>query len=285
LMDPIFYYSEQGKWKQPYAPHDLGFYPIAHGKFPQEKMPIEESGNMLIMTTAIAEVDGNASYAQKHWKILTKWTKFLLKNGMDPKNQLTTDDFAGKTTHNANLSVKAIMGLACYGKLAGMLGKKNIEHTYIDTARWMAKKWIRLDQEGNHFKLTFDRSHTWSQLYNQVWDKILHLNIFPKWVGKKEVAYYLTKLNKYGLPLDSRHTYSKSDWSTWTATMADNLPTFERFITPLYGYVNNTPERVPMSDWFQTTNAKKVGFQARSVVGGYFIKMLDEKLNNKFKSR
>lgn len=279
LMDPIFHYSTNGMWTQPYAPHDLGFYPIANGKFPQEKMPIEESGNMLIMTAAIAEVEGNASYAREHWKILTKWTKFLLKNGMDPKNQLSTDDFAGKTTHNANLSIKAIVGLACYGKLAGMLGHKKLERTYIDTARWMAQKWIRLDQEGNHFKLTFDRSHTWSQLYNQVWDKVLHLNIFPKWVARKEIAFYLTKLNKYGLPLDSRHTYTKSDWTTWTATMAQKKGTFEQFIDRLYAYVTHTPSRVPMSDWYQTTNAKQMGFQARSVVGAYFIKMLDAKLN------
>ncbi|HKI46089.1 MAG TPA: DUF4965 domain-containing protein [Balneolales bacterium] len=284
LMDPIFYDCESGRWTAPYSPHDLGTYPVANGRRAdqEEAMPIEESGNMLIMTAAISSVDGNASYAREHWKVLTKWADFLLKNGMDPKNQLTTDDFAGRSAHNANLSVKAIMGIASYGRVAGMLGKTNIEKKYIDTARRMALKWIKLDREGDHYKLTFDRPGTWSQKYNLVWDKILNLNIFPKDVSRTEVAYYLTKQNRYGLPLDSRATYTKSDWITWTATLSNNKSTFEKFIDPLYKYVTETPSRVPMSDWFQTTNAKKVGFQARSVVGGYFIKMLDQKMESKY---
>ncbi|HEX5554453.1 MAG TPA: DUF4965 domain-containing protein [Chitinophagaceae bacterium] len=279
LMDPIFYYCESGHWTKPYSPHDLGTYPVANGRKVEEAMPIEESGNMLIMAAAVSHADGNADYVGKHWDVLTRWAAFLLKNGMDPKNQLTTDDFAGRSAHNANLSVKAIMGLACYGKMAGMLGKKDVEKEYMDTARRMARKWISLDQEGDHYKLTFDRPGTWSQKYNLVWDKVLKLHIFPEDVAPRAIAYYLTKQNTYGLPLDSRATYTKSDWINWTATLAKDKATFERFIGPLYKYVTETPTRVPMSDWYETTNAKKQGFQARSVVGGYFIKALDDKWN------
>jgi hypothetical protein len=279
LMDPIFYYCESGHWTKPYSPHDLGTYPVANGRKVEEAMPIEESGNMLIMAAAVSHADGNADYVGKHWDVLTRWATFLLKNGMDPKNQLTTDDFAGRSAHNANLSVKAIMGLACYGKMAGMLGKKDVEKEYMDTARRMARKWISLDQEGDHYKLTFDRPGTWSQKYNLVWDKVLKLHIFPEAVAPRAIAYYLTKQNTYGLPLDSRATYTKSDWINWTATLAKDKATFERFIGPLYKYVTETPTRVPMSDWYETTNAKKQGFQARSVVGGYFMKALDDKWN------
>ena len=278
MLNPIFYYCESGRWTKQFAPHDLGTYPIADGQTYGGDMPIEESGNMLLLTAAIAQVEGNANYAEHHWKVLTTWAKYLLKNGFDPKDQLCTDDFAGPSAHNANLSIKAILGIAAYGKLAGILGEPKIKTKYMSAARLMAKKWIQVDQDGNHFRLEFDKPGTWSQKYNLVWNQLLDLNIFPKSVAKEEVAYYLTKQNKYGLPLDSRKTYTKSDWIMWTASLAADKATFEKFIAPEYRAFNESPSRVPMTDWYETTNARQVGFQARSVVGGYFMEMLKIKL-------
>jgi hypothetical protein len=278
MLNPVFYYVESGHWTRPWAPHDLGTYPIANGRKKEESMPVEETGNMLILSAAISEVDGNASYAKKHWKPLTQWAHYLLQFGMDPKYQLTTDDFAGRTAHNANLSLKAIMGIASYGEMARMLGKKMLATTYVDTARYMAKEWIKKDKEGNHYKLTFTRDSSWSQKYNLVWDKVFDWNIFPDKVAQKAIAFYLTKQNKYGLPLDNRATYTKSDWINWTATLADNKATFEKFIAPMFKAFSETKDRVPMADWYQTTDASKEGFQARSVVGGYFMKMLQVKM-------
>ncbi|MFZ1290481.1 MAG: DUF4965 domain-containing protein [Melioribacteraceae bacterium] len=278
MLNPIFYYSENGKWQKEFAPHDVGTYPIANGQTYGGDMPIEESGNMLILSAAIAHIEGNANYAQKHWETLKTWADYLLANGLDPENQLCTDDFAGHFAHNTNLSIKAILGIASFGKLSVMLGYKDLSEKYIKSAEEMAVKWEQMAFDKDHYKLTFDQSGTWSQKYNLVWDKLLDFNLFDQKIFDKEIEYYLTKQNEYGLPLDNRKTYTKSDWIIWTATLTQNDETFKEFINPLYKFVNETHDRVPMTDWFETTNAAQVGFQARSVVGGYFIKMLKDKL-------
>ena len=278
LMNHIYYYSESGRWTKPFPAHDVGTYPQANGQTYGGDMPIEEAGNMLVLTAAVCTMDGSAAYAEKHWDTLTTWTDYLVEKGLDPENQLCTDDFAGHFAHNANLSVKAIVGIACYGRMAGMLGKHDVAEKYTAKARELAKEWVKMADDGDHYRLTFDKPGTWSQKYNLVWDKLLNLNVFPEEVAPKELAYYLTKQNRYGLPLDNRETYTKADWIVWTATMADDRATFERFIDPMYDFMNQTVDRVPMSDWFFTDKPNRRGFMARAVVGGYWIKMLEPKI-------
>lgn len=248
-------------------------------------MPVEESGNMLILVDAVVRAEGSAQLAKRYWPQLTKWAEYLREHGLDPENQLTTDDFAGHVAHNANLSIKAIDALAAYADLAHLLHNDAVAKEYQATAKEMSGRWVVMAAEGDHYKLAFNSPETWSQKYNLVWDDLLDYHLFPKSVREAEMTLYMKKLNRYGLPLDSRADYTKLDWSVWTATLASSPEQFNAMIDPIYRWMNETPTRVPLTDWYDTKNGKQVGFQARSVVGGVFIKALaDKKLTEKWRS-
>jgi hypothetical protein len=272
---PILTYASSWHWKFPSAPHDLGTYPLARGTDDGgEFMPVEESGNMLILCDAIAKADGNANFVTPWWPKLTQWAKYLEQYGLDPENQLCTDDFMGHLAHNANLSVKAILGLAAYGDLCRRRGETAESDRYAKQARADAEHWLTAAGEGEHYKLAFDKPDTWSQKYNLVWDRILGLNVFPPEVARKETAYYKQMMQRYGVPLDSRTHLTKTEWSVWVATLADNQADFERFISPIYDYLNTTPTRLPLVDIYVTDRIDGDSDRARPVVGGIFIKML-----------
>ncbi len=271
-LRPVLDYASLPRWPWPYAPHDLGKYPLANGqlygggeKSEENQMPVEESGNMLIMLAALAEAEHDGSFAKKYWPVLTKWEQYLEKNGLHPGNQLSTDDFAGHLANNTNLAIKAILGIAGYERL---------EDASQAPAKTMANAWAAEADAGTHYRLTFDNPASWSQKYNLVWDKVLGFHIFDDNVTKKEIAFYETKQNAFGLPLDNRATYTKLDWVIWTATLAGNQKDFLTIAEPAWKFANETSDRVPLSDWYETMDGRHRGFQARSVVGGVYMKML-----------
>jgi hypothetical protein len=281
---PFMNYAASERWKFPFAPHDLGTYPKANGQVygdgergVNNQMPVEESGNLLCLFAAVAQVDGNADFAKLYWKQLEQWANYLKEKGFDPENQLCTDDFAGHLAHNVNLSAKAICGLGAFAKLCEMRGDHARADEYHKLAAEFAQRWVKEADDGDHYRLAFDRPGTWSQKYNLVWDRVLGLNLFPASVARKEMDFYRKTQNEFGLPLDNRKTYTKLDWITWTATLTENREDFEALIAPIVHFINQTPDRSPLTDWYQTKTARKVGFTARSVVGGVFMEMLYDK--------
>lgn len=169
---------------------------------------------------------------------------------------------------------KLILGVLALSVCSPVVAQNNkkVKTTFQTSREWKATI------DGDHYRLTFDKPGTWSQKYNLVWDKVLGLNIFDPKIAETEIAYYLNKMNTYGLPLDSRETYTKTDWVMWTAALSDNQATFRKFVTPMHKFMNETIDRVPMSDWVFTDKPNYRGFKARSVVGGYYLRMLENRL-------
>jgi hypothetical protein len=276
-LAPVLNYAASSHWKFPNAPHDLGTYPVVMGRDDGgEGMPVEESGNMLLLCDAIAQAEGNADFVAPWWPQLTQWAVYLEKYGLDPENQLCTDDFMGHLAHNANLSVKAILALAAYGDLCRMRGDAQGAARYARLAKDDARHWMKAAAEGDHYRLAFDKPKTWSQKYNLVWDRILGLGVFPPSVAAEEFAYYKKVIQPYGVPLDSRTRLTKTDWSLWSATLAERQSDFQALVSPIYDYLDATTARSPLVDSYVTDNLHSDGMHARPVVGGIFIKMLTD---------
>jgi len=295
MLRPIYKFAASDAWTYDYAPHDAGRYPLVTGQVyglnretgelkHHMQMPVEECGNMIIMETNIAIADGNADFARTHFDTLKGWCEYLIEYGDDPENQLCTDDFAGHLAHNCNLSLKAIMGIVGMSILSEMLGNKVESEKYMAIAKEKAASWCeRAENPDGSYRLTFDKEGSFSMKYNMVWDKIWGTGVFGEKVFKKEIASNLTKINDYGMPLDSRCDQTKSDWLVWTATMAKTQSEFKKFITPLWNFYNETPDRLVMTDWYDTVSGTQIGFIHRTVQGGLFIKMLDESKKLKIK--
>ncbi len=285
MLRPVFKYADTDVWFYDFAPHDAGCYPIvngqvySHGTCAQWQMPVEECGNMLVTTAAVAAAEKDASFAKENWTALEKWCAYLLKEGYNPGNQLCTDDFAGHLAHNCNLSLKAIMGIASFGLLCKMTGRTDDAEKYMEAARKMAADWQKDTADGDGtYRLAFDQPGTYSMKYNVIWDQLFGTGLFPAEIFKKELQINLDKhANPYGLPLDNRADYTKSDWLIWTACLSDEKADFDNLADRLWQAYNASESRVPMTDWYDTKTAKMIGFQHRTVQGGLFMKVLMER--------
>ena len=284
MIRPIYEYVRSGKWPYEFAPHDLGTYPILNGQVygsgfkMSMQMPVEECGNMLIMTAAVTKAVGSKKLFTEYRDIADRWAKYLSEFGADPDNQLCTDDFAGHLAHNCNLALKSIVALAAYSRLCKIAGDNDKAQYYEELAKKNAAEWAEKAAVGDGtYRLTFDNRDTFSMKYNAVWDGIFGLNIFPDNMWTDEINGYEKHFNPYGLPLDSRSDCTKSDWMIWTATLSDNQEFFKKTVDALWLNYNLSPSRVPLNDLFSTVTSLQIHFQHRSVQGGMFIRLLKDK--------
>ncbi len=289
MLRPVMDYAYSDEWTPDYAPHDLGEYPLLNGQLygvtrnpdgtvvidHNMQMPVEECGNMIILFAAICDADNNTDFVAEHIDTLRTWCKYLIKYGLDPEHQLCTDDFAGHMAHNVNLSIKAIMGIAAYSRILKRLSIDGESEEMMQKAREYAKSVVtRAANTDGSYRLAYDKPDSFSLKYNAVWDKIWKTNLFPKEFYEGEIKRYKKETLPYGVPLDSREKYTKSDWLLWVASIADNKEDFTALVDPMWNAFNTMRTRVPMSDWYYCDTSDSCMFQNRTVQAGLFIRLM-----------
>eukprot|EP00754_Rhynchopus_humris_P047400 Rhum_TRINITY_DN6990_c0_g1::Rhum_TRINITY_DN6990_c0_g1_i1::g.21432::m.21432 len=288
LLVPVLEYAQsdtfkygKGVWyNRTYAPHHLGTWPNCYlPESKQENMPVEETGNLILMITGIAKKQQSTAWLKPYWGLLQQYGDYLVSALPDPGNQLCTDDFEGPSPHNANLAIKGIVALSAYSELLTMKNDTVGAAIYKGYSEKFAADWYTdaIDVDGTHTKLQYNLNKTWSMKYNIAWQYFLDLKVVPDAVVANESAYYIGKANEYGVPLDDRKSFAKHDWSFWVASMGsatgDNS-LFNLVVARTVKFLQNSPNRVPWSDWDWTITPDVRGFRARPVLGGIWAQML-----------
>ncbi len=319
MLRPVYRFARTPVWDRDFAPHDVGRYPYATGQvyalcapegaevrtngarlqpgevyppfyaYPEGisiyddryQMPVEECGNMLIMEAAILQCTGDAGFAAEHMDLLEKWVGYLLKYGADPGDQLCTDDFGGHLAHNVNLAGKAVMGIAGFARILDALGRSAEAGDYRSRARRMAADVESRAVTGDHTALAFGDGDGWSLKYNLVWDRVWDTGLFSEGLIQNEIRWYRRMSNAYGVPLDVRKDYTKTDWILWIAAMAETAEDRTALIGPVAAFLRDTPDRVPFTDFYYSSTARHRSMQNRSVQGGLFMPMLRDSLKTK----
>ncbi|MCJ1257038.1 hypothetical protein MMC24_004863 [Lignoscripta atroalba] len=280
-LEPLFQNQEGAFYPNGYSMHDLGtHFPNATGHVEgnDEYMPVEESGNMILMSYAYYKFSGNAAWLQQHYKKLLQFAEYLVEFSLVPGIQLSTDDFAGQLVNQTNLAIKGIVGIQAMAGISGVVGAASEVQTFTSTALEYIQQWeyLAIDPSGRHTLLSYEWRSSYGLLYNIYPDKLLNLGIIPQRIYDMQSDWYPTISQVFGIPLDSRHSYTKSDWELWTAATCS--PSTRRlFVNSLAYWLNNTATDRAFTDLYETiddgsypVSPTPIYFIARPVAGGHF---------------
>lgn len=222
-------------------------------------MPVEESGNMIIMSYAYARftTDGDGtSWLQKHYTLLKRFSSYLVDFSLLPGVQLSTDDFAGQLANQSNLAIKGIVGIAAMREISTLVGNAYDANNFSTISSSYISSWeeFAIDPSGTHTLLAYQQRSSYGLLYNIYPDMLLGLGIVPQYVYDMQSAWYPYISQMFGVPLDSRHDYTKSDWEMWTAATC-GPSTRALFVTSLAYWMNETTTNLAFTDLYETTGS------------------------------
>lgn len=276
LLEPVMKYLAAGRWHLPYMIHDLGaHYPhaIGHDDQESEPMPIEECGNLLILAAAYVRATGDTDWTSQYMEVFQKYADYLVENSVDITNQLSSNDAAGPLANETNLAIKAAVGLKAFGEMSGdgFYSRVGEEHANI-----FFQQGLGTDKDQTHFVLEYpDWPDTWKTPYNLFPDALLGLETFSNAAYQMGSRFFTSVRGEYGVPLDNRQDWAKSDWNMWLAGTFETS-TRDEFVDDLWSFMTNGKHTWPFSDRYVATSAHgndpgvPILCRARPTVGGHF---------------
>ncbi|KAI0096808.1 hypothetical protein F4776DRAFT_651374 [Hypoxylon sp. NC0597] len=279
VMQPLLELQEGNFYPNTYSIHDIGAqfpFAIGHVDGSDEHMPVENSGNFILMAYAYYKFTGDTAWLKSHYDLLAQFAQYLIDFSLVPASQLSTDDFAGKLANQTNLAIKGIVGLQAMSAVARVAGKNDDAAKFSSKATSFYDQWedLAIDPSGKHTLFAYQWRSSWGLLYNIYFDKLLNMGLVNPKVYEMQSAWYPQVSQTFGVPLDNRHHYTKSDWEIWTAATCS--PTTRRlFINAVAYWLNETSTDLPFTDLYEVVGVGEypldIGhFSARPVVGGHF---------------
>ncbi|OTA54452.1 DUF1793-domain-containing protein, partial [Hypoxylon sp. EC38] len=279
VMQPLLELQEGDFYPNTYSTHDIGArFPLAtgHVEGTDEYMPVENSGNFILMAYAYYKFTGDSTWLKSHYDLLAQFAQYLIDFSLVPAAQLSTDDFAGELANQTNLAIKGIVGLQAMSAIARVAGKEDDASNFTSKATSYYDQWedLAIDPSGKHTLLAYQWRSSWGLLYNIFFDKLLNMGLVNPKVYDMQSAWYAQVSQTFGVPLDNRHHYTKSDWEIWTAATCS--PTTRRlFINAVAYWLNETSTNLPFTDLYEVVGIGDYPlqidhFSARPVVGGHF---------------
>jgi hypothetical protein len=259
----------------------------------------------------LPDSDMQAMSKAKQWitrsyRLWKQWTSYLVDFSLEPANQLSTDDFAGWLALQTNLALKGIIGIRAMSQLAEIAGNKADAKMYRNISETYITKWEKfgISRDKTHAKLAYDWYGSWTTLYNLFADSLLCFRVdpgtaddsdmstgrshhqkptkpprdghgvsfVPSHVYKLQSDWYYNVRQKYGLPLDSRHLYTKTDWEFFAMAVSARSVR-EPILESVAKWVNETVTDRPLTDLHDTEGQGGFpgpSFFSRPVVGGHF---------------
>lgn len=245
----------------------------------------------------------------KSYRLWKQWTGYLVEFTLEPHNQLSTDDFAGWLALHTNLALKGIVGIRAMAELAVVMDEHDDAKNYRNISESYIKHWEKraISRDGTHAKLAYNWYGSWTTIYSLFADALLCFhpsttnssstfapvsgsndqeslneqqspnqlatnNFIPNHIYKIQSDWYDEVIQKYGVPLDNRHLYTKTDWEFEAAAVASKK-TRTNILDAVSKWLNETDTDRPFTDLHETEG--KGGFPgpnffARPVVGAHY---------------